>query len=323
MAATYKDIREATGLSLATISKYFNGQNVRPENAAAISAAAKELDFHPNSFAQALRSKQSRTIGVLLPDLANTFHSTIVAYMANLLMEVGYGLIVATYGNEKGRLQQSVDFLLGKRIDGLVMVHGGDGGWPDGFTSEESGLPLVVLDRVDGRQVDSVTVDNFAAGKMAAHLLEKYPLERVALLAGPRSLSSLRGREDGFVSGLGKKVRVTRAPLEVEAARSATEALLEETPMPRALFTANAELTQGAIIALNEANLRIPEDVAIVGFDDPFLARTIPPGLTVITQPVDEIASEAARLVLRRIGNRQLPVEQTVLGCSIHLGASA
>jgi DNA-binding LacI/PurR family transcriptional regulator len=148
VAATYKDIQKMTGLSLSTISKYFNGGNVRPDNAEAIKRAASELDYRVNSFAQSLRTQKSKTVGVLLPDLTNTFHAQIISGVSLDLMHAGYGVIVGSFGESEESMDDAVEFLLSKMVDGLVVVPTAAGRLPVALQSASNGHPpVVVLDR--------------------------------------------------------------------------------------------------------------------------------------------------------------------------------
>ena len=146
MAATIKDIARETGLSLATISKYLNGGNLREKNRAAIEAAIKKLDYHVNEYARGLKSKKSRTVGVVLPEISNLFNMKIVAVFERVLQENGYSVIVTDCQNNLEQEASSVDFLLKKQVDGIINV-------PIGSSSRhlrpavEKKVPILLLDR--------------------------------------------------------------------------------------------------------------------------------------------------------------------------------
>ena len=122
MPGTYKDIQNITGLSLSTISKYFNGGNLREENRLSIEKAIEELDFTVNAFARGLKSRQSHTIGILVPDLSSTFNAIIMEQVCEILRSHGYGSIVCTCnGNQKAE-KSSLSFLLDKMVDGIITI---------------------------------------------------------------------------------------------------------------------------------------------------------------------------------------------------------
>lgn len=317
-----------TGLSLSTISKHFNGLPVRAKNAQAIEEAARRIGFRVNAVAQSLRTRKSMTIGVMLPDIANSFHSTIVQKLADLIMPKGYSLIIGTYSNDLASLDTAVQFLLDKQVDGLVMVHGGDDGWPKCLDGREDSLAIVVLDRIDFHSTDAVVVDNDAAGRSAAQILLDHGHTRIGLIGGPNSISSLRGRTDGFIQGLrdaGVEIHpdnVVETELTVEAGLTAVSQLMNQDSPPTAIFATNGELTAGAIIGIHQMKLAIGEDISIVGFDDELLAKTVAPSLTILVQPTKDIARTAAELLLRRLDEPEsLPI-RAVLPCSVLTGNS-
>ena len=173
MAATIKDIARETGLSLATISKYLNGGNLREKNRAAIEAAIKKLDYHVNEYARGLKSKKSRTVGVVLPEISNLFNMKIVAVFERVLQENGYSVIVTDCQNNLEQEASSVDFLLKKQVDGIINV-------PIGSSSchlrpaVEKKVPILLLDRPleDLNGVAScVLIDNRGAARLGVRRL--------------------------------------------------------------------------------------------------------------------------------------------------------
>ncbi|MDR2114299.1 MAG: LacI family transcriptional regulator, partial [Bifidobacteriaceae bacterium] len=181
-----------TGLSLSTISRYFNALPVRAANAEAIEAAASKLHFRTNSFAKSLRTRKSMTIGVLLPDLVNVFHSTIVAEIIRSPALSEHGVLVSTYGTSMASLERAVNFLASKMVDGLIMVPPGGNGWPAALNVEHPNLPIVVLDRLDKHPLDHVVVNNQQAGTDVADLLVDHGHREIAVIGGPNDISSLR-----------------------------------------------------------------------------------------------------------------------------------
>lgn len=330
MAATYKDIQKMTGLSLSTISKYFNGGNVRPDNAEAIKRAASELDYRVNSFAQSLRTQKSKTVGVLLPDLTNTFHAQIISGVSLDLMHAGYGVIVGSFGESEESMDDAVEFLLSKMVDGLVVVPTAAGRLPVALQSASNGHPpVVVLDRTPSDDVDSVTVDNERAGLDVGRLLLAHGHRSIGILAGPQGLSSTSQRAAGVLSAFSEvgadvpDANVVHTALSVEQARQAAHGLLTRTDRPTSIFATNSELTVGAAIAIRELQLELPGDLSMVGFDNVDFARALPPGLDIVVQPVPEIAHAAAELLLARMEHAQDgQVAHRVLQCSMMRGAS-
>lgn len=304
--ATFKDIRSLTGLSLATISKYYNGGNIRDENRIAIERAAADLGYRINTVASNLRRGRSRTVGVLLPSLANEFHMSVVANLEQALRADGISVIV-TSTHDESRDHRSVDLLLGRMVDAIVAVP-----TPEIVTALrdaiEAGVPVVCFDwHQEALKTDQVTLNNRQAGKLAARHLLDHGHRRIGLVSGTPTVSSMHDRAVGFLDHLASEGRPVASqlaptgPLTVQQGITATRALLELDERPTALFTVNYELTVGAIIALNESGLRIAEDISIVGFDNTDLARVTQPRLTVVAQPVEEIGLTVADVVRHRL----------------------
>jgi DNA-binding LacI/PurR family transcriptional regulator len=305
--ATYKDIQRATGLSLATISKYYNGGAVRPKNREAIEAAAAKLGFQINDVARSLRRGRSRTVGVLLPALDNAFHLAIIAGVERALQARGVSVIVCSSHPDDRTPGTAVDALRSKMVDGIIAV-------PSAHDVEAlarakaSGLPVVTIDRTfPGLATDHVQLDNEAAGAMAAHHLADHRHTHIGMIGGDDTVPSLGERAAGFTKVLAARnipVRPEWFPkneLTVEAGRRAVHALLSRGDRPSAIFTANYELTVGALIGLNESGLRIPTDISVVGFDVPEIAQVTSPRLTTVVQPMSTIAALGAERMLERM----------------------
>lgn len=311
--ATYKDLQRATGLSLSTISKHYNGLPVRAANAAAIEEAAERLGFRVNGFARGLRSRRSRTVGVLLPALDNEFHLSIIAGLERALRDDGISVLVGVSLPEPGA---AVGLLLEKMVDGIVAVPmTGD---VDALRSaSEQGVPVVTVDWVDDDlETDRVVLDNREAGASAArHLLERGH-RAVGVLGGDPAVSTTRERTAGFLDELaahGLEPEVELGPLTVESGVAAMERLLARSARPTAVFASNRETTVGALIALGASGLRVPADLSLVGFDTVELAQVVQPRLTIVVQPTDAIAAEAAALIRRRLDGAAEPFATRLL----------
>ena len=323
---SYKDIQRATGLSLATISKYYNGRNVLEANREAIKAAALELDFRPNQQARSLRSRRSRTVGVLLPAIDNDFHLTIVAGVEEALRPRGFSVIVAASPDPS---DDSVNLLMDRMVDGIVAVTPPHD--VPALRAAASRVPVVMVDwHIDDLHADGVFLDNTAAGTLGARHLLDHGHRRIGFVGGESTIPSMRLRTEGFERALvsdGVEVDPTLerfVPLTVEAGYRATQELLARSPRPTGLFTANYELTLGAVTAVNDSGLRIGRDISVVGFDSRELAQALLPKLTVIVQPTRTIAKHAARLIADHIeaGERPAPTieyleAQLVPGASV------
>lgn len=307
-----------TGLSLATISKYFNGGNVRDANRALIEAAIRSLSYQVNDLARGLRSRRSMTLGVVLAELNSTFNTTIVSIMEERLRDAGYGTILCNSRGSSEVEAEAIRFLIGKMVDGIVIIPVGDD-VPALAAAAERGAPVVAIDRlVANTDVDSVVIDNRAAIASAVDLLTAAGHTEIALLAGPDTSYTMRERRIGFREAIGRNTghvprRAFTEPdsVSIEGGYDGMSRLVRLDSPPTAVVCGNYEFTMGATIALNEFGDGAAP--AVVGFDNLELAQVIRPRPTFVTQPVAQIADEAAQLILQRLSGESTAEARTVV----------
>jgi LacI family transcriptional regulator len=318
MAATYKDIQRLTGLSLSTISKYFNGGNVLDPNREAIERAIVNLDFRMNEYARGLKSKRSKTIGILIPELNSTFHTSIIADAEDILRAHGYGIIVCDSRLNKQMERDALEFLLGKMVDGIITIPFDKNGECLKLADERN-VPVVLIDRlVTDYKADAVIVDNDNAAKIAVEEFVENGHRRIAILCGPSGIFTMKSRMDGFTKALVQhQIDLTdeyliSGEMTISGGYEGVKRLLQLSDKPTALFCANYEITLGAVIALNESRVKIPDDLSLIGFDNLMLSQVIQPTLTIIVQPMREIAETAAHLMLDRLQSGNTADARTV-----------
>lgn len=308
MAATIKDISKMTGLGLATISSYLNGGNVRDKNRVKIEEAIEKLHFEVNEVARGLKTNSTKTIGIIIPELNNTFCAEIITAMEDTLRKKGYATIICDCRTDVKREEEAVEFLMHKRVDGIVnMPVDTTGSHLKKFIA--SGKPVVLLDRrIAGLDCDSIYVDNRTAAQKAVEECIISGHNRIGIIAGPDNIYTAQERLRGYKDALKKagiaidEKLIFHGSYTIEAGENGFSRLVRENPDMTALFIVNYELTVGAMIEANEKNIRIPEQLSIVGFDNLSFARACKPQLTVVTQPTDKIGLKAAQLILQRLG---------------------
>ena len=318
--ATYKDIQRLTGLSLSTISKHFNDLPVREDNRKAIEEAARTLGFRRNAFARALRTKKSRVIGVLLPELDNAFHMSIIAGVEAALRAQSVGILVRA---AHGGLTDGIKTLRDQMVDGIIAVPA-ENVDPGAVREAIGDVPLVLVDRrLDGLSADSVTIDNEAAGARGAECLLAFGHRSAAALVGPSGVWTMQGRLRGFSAVFGGDVTPLTAPdLTVPSGYSAMAQALATRDRPTAVFCGNYELTLGALTAINNMGLNVPGDISLVGFDGWEFAQLARPRLWTLVQPIDQLASETAELMLARLMGDDSPPQDVVLDAQLMPGHS-
>ena len=318
MAATMKDIANRTGLGLATISSYFNGGNVREKNRIKIEEAIEELHYEVNEVARGLKTNATKTIGVVIPELNNTFCAEIITGMEDMLRSHGYATIVCDCRTDKKLEREAVEFLIRKRVDGIInMPVDGEGKHLRKF--QKTGKPIVLIDRsIRGLTCDSVLVDNQKAAEDAIDLFLEKGHRHIGIIGGPEDVFTAQERLKGYKHALlraGIPIRdslISHGDYTIQGGVRELEKLVKDNPDMTAVFVTNYEMTMGAVIGVNELGISMPEDLSVIGFDNLQFARACNPKLTIVSQPTEEIAREVARVILKRLGkdNDEEPVSE-------------
>jgi len=322
--ATIKDVARKAGVSQSTISKFMNGGNVRPENADAIRQAIAELDYRVNPFARSLKTNQSRSIGVLLPDMTAPFYGSVVMALDKILREHGYHSLISCYGSNHGLERDNLQFLLSAGIDGLVYA-------PENISAEEfyeltasRAIPMVQVDRViQGVGSDAVLVDNSAAAYQAVKSLISRGHRRIAAITGPKSVFSAKERLVGYLRALSDHGILYDDSLVISDEHTfatgyrGCEALMTLPEPPTAIFATNYDITIGLITAAREKGMRIPEEVDIFGFDCVEVCSMMNPPLPVVQQPEAEIGQKAAAYMIERLAGFNGEPRTTRLACTL------
>nr|WP_294679400.1 LacI family DNA-binding transcriptional regulator [uncultured Blautia sp.] len=316
MAATMKDIARRTGLGLATISSYFNGGNVREKNRVKIEEAIRELHYEVNEVARGLKTNATKTIGVVIPELNNTFCAEIITEMEDILRSHGYATIVCDCRTDRKLEREAVDFLSRKRVDGIInMPVDAEGTHLKQF--QKTGKPIVLIDRkIQDLSCDSVLVDNEKAAEDAIELFYEKGHREIGIIGGPEEISTAQERLKGYEKacrklGLRRKDSlIYHGDYTIQGGVQGLEKLVRDNPDMTAVFVTNYEMTMGAVIGLNELGIQMPTQISMIGFDNLQFARACNPKLTIVSQPTQQIARETARIMLERLECTEADREQ-------------
>lgn len=310
MAVTIRDIAEKTGLGVATISSYLNGGNVREKNRIKIEKAIKELHFEVNETARGLKTNTTKMIGVIIPELNNTFAAEIVIEVEDLLRKCGYLTIICDCRSDAGREKEAVEFLIHRRVDGmLVLPSSRNGKYLEKLKT--LGKPLVLIDqKLPEIKTDCVLVNNKDAVSNAVKILIDQGHTEIGIILGPENVFTAEERYQGYCEALKeaglerRESLIVRTDYTIEGGATAIEKLVTRAPEMTAVIVSNYELTMGAIIKINELEIHIPEDLSFIGFDNIDFARTYKPQLSIVTQPTKEIAREAFHILIEQLKNK-------------------
>jgi len=328
MPATIRDIKDQTGLSLATISKYLNGGNVLPENRIKIEAAIKDLHYEVNEIARGLVTNKTRTIGVLVYSIESLFNGTLLKYIGDALRKEGYGLLICDSNSDEETERKNIKFLINKKVDGMIVVPVSTGSEVLEYT-KDAGVPVVLLDRtVENAGCDCVRIDNRLAAYKAAKKLLEMGHRDIAVISSSREYTG-RERCRGFLEAMQdegidiSEERIFSKIHSIEHGYESMKKIIEHNDRPTAVFMTNYEITLGAVMAVNESELNCPDDISMIGFDDLILSHVTNPVMYMVVQPMKEMSEKAVELLLKKISNEkdETPVE-IVLPTKMHEGNS-
>ena len=323
-----KDVAEAAGVSTATVSRVLsNGLHVRPEVRERVMAAVERLGYRPNLVARSLRAQQSNTIGLIVSDISNPFFTALSRAVEDTAYEQGFSVLLCNTDEDPEKEAIYLNLMRDTSVAGAIMS-------PTrktvaNFAESNLPLPIVVVDRfISNGDVDTVLLDNVdAAYRLITHLIER-GYRRIAALCSEMSTGLERqvGYEKALrAHGLAPKSEYMKyVPPKSEAGYAATLKMLDVAEPPDALFTINSLIAEGALQAIRERNLTIPDDIALVTFDDTTWSSLVQPPITLIAQPTYEIGKTAAELLIQRIADPGRPTRQVILkGQLLVRGSSA
>ena len=340
-----QDVARRAGVSASTVSRVLNA---RPDVAAStrerVLQAIAELDYHPNAQAVGLSSRRAGVVGLVVPDVITPFCTSVINSVQNQLRERGYWMLVSANPldpPERANLQADLleELWRSRRIDGLLVLIPVESSLESLRAMAREGFPSVLIDmQYDSTGLDYIAVDNYQGGYAATEHLLQLGYRGVATLCGPSWMPVSRDRLAGYRAALQDwdvSIRpewiVPGLGFDEETGQHAMRTLLEVDPRPRAVFAASDRIAFGAMAALDQAELSVPEDVAFVGFDDISAAASFRPPLTTVRQPLEDMGRLAVEHLCGRIaGETDEPLQITVetelvvrVSCGANGGAGA
>lgn len=303
MSVSLRDVAKAAKVSVGTVSNVLNRPEVvAPETLARVQTTIKELGFVPNGFARHLRSGQSRTLGLIVPDVANPFFTEVARGVEDAASKRDYAVFLCNSDESATKEDRYVNVLIQQQVRGVLIT-------PADMKSDrlevmrERGIAVTLLDReIKGRKQCSVSVDDVHGGQIAIEYLAGLGHKNIAWVCGPESIPQVADRGAGVTKAAkvaGAKIETIRVPL-MNAAKGeeAAKKILELDVMPTAVFCANDLLALGVMRALQANKVRIPEQVSILGYDNIEFAPSAAVPLSSIAQPAYQMGVTAADLLL-------------------------
>jgi LacI family transcriptional regulator len=320
---TIQEVAAYAGVSRATVSRALNGHpGVSPELRDRVLEAARVLGYQPNRFARRLRigSNVSDVVGLIISDIENPFFISVVRGVEDVAYANRLSVVLCNTDENPDKQQMYLSVMMAERVGGLIISPAPVSDYQELDRLRQQNIPIILLDRcADGFEFDTVRVDNVQGSFMAvSHLLEQ-GYTRIALIGGTADLTTARERHEGYQKALEAagipldKTLVKHGDYKKESGYRLARDLMSLREPPQAIFAANNLMTLGTLQALQEMQVRIPQDVALVGFDDmPWSGQLCPP-LTAVAQPTYDLGREAGRLLLRRMHDHDAANQSIVL----------
>ena len=320
--ANLTDVARAARVSIATVSRVVNQPGtVKAETRRRVAQAMERLGYRPNRVARRLRQRSGRRqlLGIIIPEIDNFHFAEIVRGVEEAAYERQFALILCNSEGDAAKQRFYLEVLRAESVDGIIAppLRERD---PLLLAAAADGLPIVTIDRrLASRGVDSVVVDNGRGAELAVDRLIGRGCRAIGHIAGPLEVTTARERWEGWRRTLIARGISPRADFVYwgdnrhESGAAGARALLALAEAPQALFVGNNLMTAGALEAIHQLGLKVPEDVAILGFDDPPWAAALRPALTTIRQPTRKIGRLAVELLLRRLAEPDSPRTRLVL----------
>ena len=326
---TLKMVAEKAGVSVNTASRAINNKpDISKETKKRILQIAQELGYVRNDTAVALRTKKTGTIGVVIADNRNPFYAEVLNGMEEAAREKNYHIILANTQRDYKKEEEAINLLLAKRVDGLLITPVQDKD-DDIKNLIEAKIPFVIVGRdFENIEVDAIYNDEVKGGFLATEYLIKKGHKRIALIDGFLYKSPAKGRLEGYKKALNKyrisldESLISVGDIDVKDGYERTKQLFEKELDFTAIFAYNDMMAFGVMQAIKEKDLRIPEDIGLVGYDDIPLSSLISPSLTTIRLKKQELGVESVKLLLSRIIGNRKKIKKVMLGVELQIRES-
>ena len=312
MKINIKDVAKKAGVSTATVSRVLSDfPGVREKTKIQVLKAVEKLNYEINAVARSLRQKKTNSIGIIVGNVLSQFYSVIAKSVEDTANKFGYHTILCNGDENPEKELEYLKVLKSNRVDGIILV-------PTGKNSKyihnliNTRIKVVLLDRlIEGVDCDAVLVDNTTgAYKAVKHLIDQ-GYRKIGIVDGYLDRTTGAERLKGYLqaieeAGIAKDDSLIKiGNFKKESGKKLTKELLEQSNKPEAIFTTNIDMSMGALIAIKEMGLSIPDDIGIVCFDDSDWALILEPPITVIRQPVYQLGSMAVELLIKKIESKR------------------
>jgi len=307
--ATMKDIARLAGVSTSTVSHVINkSRYVSEEISLRVNKAAEELNYAPSALARSLKVNRTRTLGMIVTTSTNPFFGEVVKGVERRCYQQNYNLVLCNTEGDNERMRSSIDTLLQKRVDGLILMCSTLEGERIDIFERYADIPVVVMDWGPIHFASDKIQDNsLRGGYLAAKCLIDAGHSEIGCITGPLNRHQAQMRYEGYKRAMNEKGLeikanwIVESDFECEGGYQAFQTLYQSGPLPSALFVSNDMMAMGVINAAAQKGIRIPEDLSLVGYDDIHIAKFMTPALTTIHQPKYRLGQAAVDTLLNKL----------------------
>jgi LacI family transcriptional regulator len=326
------DIAKSLGVSVTLVSLVINGKGdshgISPETQKKVLKKIKELNYSPNVLARGFRTGKTNTIGLIVSDISNRFYSRIARKVEDYAWNHGYSVVICSTDENEEKENKQINLLLDRKVDGIIVSSSLENAEPFNKLAD-SNFPHVLIDRTfENSKSPTVTVDDFGGAQLAARHLISQGITKIAMMCiSPEHISTINQRMMGFVSALAEKkieipknwrIQIPYDNIE-KSVKENLQKLYQKGEMPEAIFTMNNNLTTNCLMSLRKLSLKIPNDIALIGFDDLQYFEFTQPSISAIDQPVERIGEEAFDLLLKQIEKKEIALEDRTVVLPVDL----
>ena len=319
-STTIKDIAEALGISVATVSRALtDSYEIKPQTREKVLETARKMKYKPNLLARNLKKNSNNLIGVIVPEIITSYFPELIIGIQEIFNPLGYQVLICQSGESSALERKNVEMLENQQVEGLIVSVSKESKNIDLYKRLiDEGMPIVFANRViDELEAPKVVIDDRQWAYNATEMIIKHGYRRIAHLAGNFNLAITKQRLEGYLQALDAyKIPIDErlvmyVGIQQEQAKIGVRYLLSLKERPDAIFCVNDPIAIGAMLELRERGIRVPEDIAIVGFTESPTGKVL--GLSSVAQPTFEMGRTAATMLLNRIKNPLLEVAETIV----------
>ncbi|MFW6289959.1 MAG: LacI family DNA-binding transcriptional regulator [Mariniphaga sp.] len=323
---TINDIAKALNVSKSTVSRALrDAHDVNPETKRKVQAFAEKYEYRPDSRAKNLRSRSTKTIGVIIPAYYIPFYSIAICGIQDYAMKMGYNVMVCHSNEQYDTEIRNVEALLNANVDGFIISVARDTAQNEHIKKlRRKGIPLVLFNRaIEDFKAPKVVVNDYYGALNMVNYLLKTGCRNIAHISGPENLLLSKNRKAGYLDALKQagippgESMVIEGDFTIESGMECTRKLLKNASGTDAIFAVCDAVAFGAMKVLKEEGIKIPDQVSVAGFTNEPMAGLVEPALTTVKQPIYEIGETAARLLFVQLNDPNLPAELAVLDTSL------